>query len=1288
MYFGPLLAGAQLQAGGESQTRAGVAPAAAWASPESLGLPGPAEAQAEPAFASFTAAVAEWTSSVVVVAVAACATFVAPNAVATPGPVNRDATAAAITFVAQDATAELEGEGGEPQYATANASFATFVVPVPAAYPEYPLKQQAEFVFSDIRYMGAYRCDNPSCNFSGITKLTNVLSDMKTDGVSWEGAYITIEGNSDKIDKRSVLKVLRLPTEDPVPLTRPGTDVASFASLPAVTLVKDLGRVLNGNYIRADGDDLPIYPITNVPSYEYKNVWWDSERQRLWVLYGAFYQEPGFRLAADWDEYIDLPAEADMDDRGAPCVVGLDFSTYNTTSYPEDPTKWWKPTLRGPYRWKSNDHTLFPNPRALNGQIQPAPAWLQSILDSYPDYYGTGPHWMMLSYDTNTIFKQSHGLGIAVAQVPQDTDEGCNTYSTDGKFFDYFPGAQPGNVAVPAALTARHLSFWPKSQSHMVDQYHKAYEVAHGWEPNYWRLNASGVPVWSKDHDDPEHELWDSPIWDATPHYPEQSIDLCCRSYMRVFPNGRLMYPTVHDYAGDSGDTFLTDLRTPGEYPNDGYGGFQSTPELEESTTFTNMNRYSMDGRLHYAAFFIDTPYRQGIMLFRNRCWGTRFYGEWNEPAAAYPGFEMIDGEPTQFDPADVGTPDIEWEDVELDASEVLTSDWIPCQPDPKDANCGRNIRITIEGDADSADEDADGGVWPIRLEFETNLHNQTDPVVFGRDSRVTGSELLVPDTYVPLQYDHTRGRYKLIADVPDNSAAGGVCISYRLKYYNNTTSAATVTIRAWKVYIPGNCNQGESVELVRSRFHPDHLPTELIAQIGSGGKGWNQELNWPTVARYDLADIREVAIASGEAGEPVGYTIEADEEAGTVETYRPRDEDGVLVPDGIYGHPWPSLGYRMTSYGGGANSFPYFGYHDTTAKRLYVVQCSATPDKGLINVWDTSALFEPAFAVAVAPCATFVVPEATATPGPVGRDGVAPSTTWTMPDAYATRGAPPATIAYQTYSYQSREGTTDPVSWTHTVTAAPKGVIVFTSNYTSSTDYVSGVTYGGTALTKIAEAYDSAGEPTRVQAWFLGSGVYTTSTTVQVDFTSETDEDYDLLCVTVTANGDVSVEDYETLSESQANPQVTLETSDKTCLTIGCLASGMGVYENFTPLSGMTLITYVDSGAELRRWDMQTTASTADFTYGFTVSNDDTALVALALTATVGGTWPDPSPLLQSSEAIALTASATFVVPTATATPGPITATAVAPCITWGVCYAKSPPDDDSWFYETETWD
>lgn len=193
---------------------------------------------------------------------------------------------------------------------------------------------------------------------------------------------------------------------------------------------------------------------------------------------------------------------------------------------------------------------------------------------------------------------------------------------------------------------------------------------------------------------------------------------------------------------------------------------------------------------------------------------------------------------------------------------------------------------------------------------------------------------------------------------------------------------------------------------------------------------------------------------------------------------------------------------------------------------------------------------------------------------------------------------------------------TTGLTSWTfsHTPSGTPKGIVVMVVHPQSTTDYISGITYGGQALTRLQTAVDTATERGRSDIWFLGTGVPSGTQDVVASFSSN----FDLLkfqAVTlVTDDGsDTEVLDSDLLQEDQADPSVTLTYSGRVGIAFAALYGGGIAPTSFTPNANCTAMDEEDFGSTYAKFIRQTTPGTSDFAIGGTAALDDVAYVAAA---------------------------------------------------------------------------
>jgi hypothetical protein len=198
------------------------------------------------------------------------------------------------------------------------------------------------------------------------------------------------------------------------------------------------------------------------------------------------------------------------------------------------------------------------------------------------------------------------------------------------------------------------------------------------------------------------------------------------------------------------------------------------------------------------------------------------------------------------------------------------------------------------------------------------------------------------------------------------------------------------------------------------------------------------------------------------------------------------------------------------------------------------------------------------------------------------------------------------------------RTATTDPYTFTYTPDSTIQGILVFANNYTTATDQISTITYGGQSLTRIITASDAAGEPAHTSAWFLGStSLPTGAQTVSVDLTSATDDDYWFTAIGISndvgaTNRNIILQSSGSISGDATDPQIALTTGGNSCMGFTSIYSGLNNVGGLTPVSGMTNILNSQLTQEGVRVDYQTNASTDNYTIGYTAASDDVAMVAV----------------------------------------------------------------------------
>lgn len=216
------------------------------------------------------------------------------------------------------------------------------------------------------------------------------------------------------------------------------------------------------------------------------------------------------------------------------------------------------------------------------------------------------------------------------------------------------------------------------------------------------------------------------------------------------------------------------------------------------------------------------------------------------------------------------------------------------------------------------------------------------------------------------------------------------------------------------------------------------------------------------------------------------------------------------------------------------------------------------------------------------------------------------------------------ATNAYATVAFDSQgagTGTTT-LSWTHTTTTDPQGVIVMCINTTSS-DNITAADWGGTALAEIATATDTAGETGRTEAYFLGVGVPTTDNPTVTCTTTGSGSAKWGFSIALTGSGDLTLAGttgFCTAAENQANPSCSITGISGTSYAVAGLFDGQNSVTG-TAGTGFTLGSTNDFGTKTSYSEYATTEqASGNWTCGFTIVTDDVAMVCIAVQEPQGG--------------------------------------------------------------------
>lgn len=206
-------------------------------------------------------------------------------------------------------------------------------------------------------------------------------------------------------------------------------------------------------------------------------------------------------------------------------------------------------------------------------------------------------------------------------------------------------------------------------------------------------------------------------------------------------------------------------------------------------------------------------------------------------------------------------------------------------------------------------------------------------------------------------------------------------------------------------------------------------------------------------------------------------------------------------------------------------------------------------------------------------------------------------------------------TVAYDAVS-NATEGTST-LSWTHTPAGTPRGVIVFVVQNAGATDEVTGITYGGVALTEATGSplLKAAAEDGGVYCYHLGTSIPTGAQTVvvNVDATGTTKA---AVAFTVTAAADTNVQDTTTISSDAAtNPSATLSLVGSTCFCAEAFMSGQASVSAISPPTDWTSRYEFDFTAQTAGFYTYDTIGSTDVAMGWTQTSDDAICIGVAIT-------------------------------------------------------------------------
>lgn len=234
---------------------------------------------------------------------------------------------------------------------------------------------------------------------------------------------------------------------------------------------------------------------------------------------------------------------------------------------------------------------------------------------------------------------------------------------------------------------------------------------------------------------------------------------------------------------------------------------------------------------------------------------------------------------------------------------------------------------------------------------------------------------------------------------------------------------------------------------------------------------------------------------------------------------------------------------------------------------------------------------------------------------GPNG-DAYTWDTDYTQFSANGTSGA--AAPAFDVATESSTFTTTpDPFTFDHGAAGSGvKAAMVFILYNGDSADLVTSVSYGGTGMTRVGIACDSAGEPGCAIAYHLGASVPQGTQTVSINHTATATAKI-ATAVTMTGGTDTETCGLGTITSGEPqNPQIAVNCTNS-AQRYFAIHSGHPNVTDFTLIGGMSAISDHDWGTKVARVDRQTSNSSGSTTVGYTDSaGDDVAMIAFGVSS------------------------------------------------------------------------
>lgn len=186
---------------------------------------------------------------------------------------------------------------------------------------------------------------------------------------------------------------------------------------------------------------------------------------------------------------------------------------------------------------------------------------------------------------------------------------------------------------------------------------------------------------------------------------------------------------------------------------------------------------------------------------------------------------------------------------------------------------------------------------------------------------------------------------------------------------------------------------------------------------------------------------------------------------------------------------------------------------------------------------------------------------------------------------------------------------------WTHSLGTTPRGVLVAIVHGASSTDYVSGVDYGGVALARAQRDVDTATEAGAAEIWFAGAGLPANTRDVTVTLTASTTDDLHGTSFALSGSGDLEVIAQGGVDNNAANPGVALAYGARTAMAFAAFYSGLTDMTTVLAGPGAVKVTSLDLAGNFANVVLrEVTAASSGFTISASAATDDVAFAAVAV--------------------------------------------------------------------------